>query len=218
MALTPLTESVAEAGDVALPMLLDTLVKGMIFTKARPALAAVVVTCTVIVHCPATPPDDAATDPPLSVTIVEPGVATTDPPQLFDNNPKGPIDRPVGDVGKLSVRLTDVASVAVLLKIWIVSVDVPTGGTLAGLNDLLTSNCALACAGSSEDSSIVLTTKLANRNSGDAMLQKSAAKADWIAVRKRASLKRVFLVLIIFPKRELVVKAIRLLTTCKAEL
>ena len=53
----------------------------------------------------------------------------------------------MGEVGRLSVRLTEVAIVAVLLKIWIVSVDVPAGGMLAGEKDLLTSNCALAVAG-----------------------------------------------------------------------
>ncbi|MFM2410244.1 MAG: hypothetical protein RL481_1072 [Pseudomonadota bacterium] len=103
-------------------------------------------------HCPAVPPDWAATVPPLRVTVVVPGVAVTVPPQLFESSPPDAMVKPVGEVGKLSVRMTDVATVAVLLKIWIVSVAVPAGGILAGLKDLLTSSCALAAEGRNQRS------------------------------------------------------------------
>lgn len=145
--LTPLTDKVAVALEVEPPMLLDTLAVGIVLTYVAGAGEGVATTCTVIVHWPAVPPDCAATEPPLNVTVVVPGVAVTDPPQLFDSRPPDAMVRPVGDVGKLSVKLTDVAGVAVLLKSWIVSVDVPAGGIFAGEKDLLTSNCACAAIG-----------------------------------------------------------------------
>jgi hypothetical protein len=116
------------------------------------------ITCTVKLHRPATPADDAGTVPPLSVIVVEPDIADTLPPQLFDINPAGEIVRPDGTVGKLSVTETAVAIVDVLFRISIVSEDVPAGGTFAGEKLLLTSTCALAAADRNIDK---LTTKKA---------------------------------------------------------
>jgi hypothetical protein len=48
---------------------------------------------------------------------VVPGVAVAVPPQLLESNPPDAMVNPEGEVGKLSVRLTEVATVAVLLKI-----------------------------------------------------------------------------------------------------